>query len=152
MIQEQRDPDFWKAVVSHPAVAHTLHGLEPATIGEIVANEKVLPLASKHGGFLFTACDGFGRVRQLDTLFTPEGWGREALIAGKQALEYVFIQNCDLIITHADERDYRSRPPLSFGFRQCAAPFENAFGHWATWFLPKRTWEQSAARERLLCL
>lgn len=147
-LAENRDPAFWKMIASHPSVTPYLNGLDVSVFDDILGQESVTPLASKHGGFLFITRDGWGRVRELHTLFTPEGWGREAHMAALEAIETIFVRDCDAIITYADESNYRTQPPRSFGFRPCATAFENDHGRWRTWMVTRDAWEASAAHAR----
>lgn len=148
-LREERDPGFWNRVANHPEVApHVLmgHGVD---FGPIVSNLGVLPLASEHGGFLFSRLDALGRCWELHTLYTPEGWGREVLLACKAAFRRVFEQG-DVVVTYEVEGWWRSRPPKSFGFTRAndfrAAPDLGAA--LSTWVLTKAAWEQSPACRR----
>jgi hypothetical protein len=150
MIREERDPAFWDAVARHPEVApHVFLGTGPIKLAEIVAHPSVLPLASEHGGFIFCRLDSLGRVWELHTLYTPEGWGREVLGALKAAVSRVLTEG-QLITTYSVEGWWRSRPPKSFGFQQAgdyrAVPSIGAA--LSTWVLTKAAWEQSPAHRR----
>lgn len=139
-----RDPAFWVEVASHPAVAHTLGGFSPEVIGFAVANPHVLPFRAEHGGFLLLKADSFGRVYELHTLFTPEGWGKEAYSAAKSLFDKAFCF-CDLIITHETEHP-QSRPPKTFRFKPLGE-FEDAeTGKVRLWSLSRADWLTSPAR------
>lgn len=148
MIAENRDPAFWVRVASHPQVRDTLFGLDPEEVGPLIQSPEVLPLAAEHGGFLFARVGSLEAVRELHTLFTPEGWGREVHSAAKEALGIVF-GHCDLVTTFEVLSNPRSRPPKSFGFQPASEPRSSAFGPVKTWLLSRHAWEQSPARRRM---
>jgi hypothetical protein len=148
VIREERDPAFWVRVASHPQVRETLFGLDPEEIAPVISSPDVLPLASEHGGFLFGKVGSLDAIRELHTLFTPEGWGREVHSAGKAALQIVFGV-CDLVTTFEVLSNPRSRPPKSFGFQPASEARSSAFGPVKTWLLTKDAWEQSPARRRM---
>jgi hypothetical protein len=150
-LQENRHPAFWQGVAEHPEVApHAFLGRDPVSLEPVVTSPAVLPLASAHGGFLFVQLDQIGRVRELHTLYTPEGWGREVLWAAKQAFDRVFSTGCQVVTTYEVEGWWRSRPPKSFGFQR-AGDFGDVPGLGAslsTWILTVSAWEASPARKR----
>lgn len=130
-----RDPQFWIDVAEHPAVApHVLFGHSGLLVGDIVQDERVVPFRSEHGGYLFVKLDGLGRVYELHSLFTPEGWGREALQAAKHAFSAI-MKTAALVVTYEVEGNWRSRPPKSFGFAP-AGDFTDS----PELGLPVRTW------------
>lgn len=138
MVAECRDLTFWTRIASHPEVAPYL-GFEGAIdFSEIIAHPSVLPLASKNGGYLFARLDGFGGVWELHSLFTPEGRGKEALAAGKEAL--AMVPGWSMITTYSSADNWRSRPPRSFGFKP-----SNDVGDRTLWFLTRQAWESSPA-------
>lgn len=147
MIRIERDPAFWERVASHPAVAPSLMGIEPQHFAVEAVGELLLPLASEHGGFVFVPRDAMGRVVELHTLYTPEGWGREAAMAGKAALAVVF-DRYDLVLTYERIGDWRTRPPRSFGFRPCGEAFEMYDTQWRTWQLSREGWRVSPVFSR----
>lgn len=148
MIREERDPAFWVKVAGHPAVLPGLMGVSLEVVETLIGHEKVLPLASANGGFLFTAIDGVGRVLELHSMFTPQGRGRESNEAGKAALMRVFPDAC-AIITYEVESNPLSRPPKSFGFKPLEDFRESGVGSVRTWILTREAWEQSPARKRM---
>ena len=152
MIREERDPAFWSAIAAHPAVApHMLLNGGTVDMAQVVSLPTVLPLAAKHGGFLFAQLDNIGRIYELHTLFTPDGWGREVLQAAKQAFARVFAQGAQLVTTYEVEGWWRSRPPKSFGFLRAgdfrAVPELGAA--LSTWVLTSDAWDNSPARRRV---
>ncbi|MBA3811524.1 MAG: hypothetical protein H0X27_07765 [Caulobacteraceae bacterium] len=152
MIRLERDPAWWTAVAAHPAVAPMLGGLaSPEAIGALAGRADILPLAAEHGGFLFVRADALGFTCELHTLFTPEGWGREALTAGVQALGALWTCGYQLVTTFEAKGNPRSRPPRTFGFSQAGDWRETPFGVLRLWTLAKAAWEASPAR-RLKCL
>lgn len=148
MIREERDPAFWERIASHPACAPALHGVEPEHFATEAVQHPMLPLASEHGGFVFVPRDAFGRTVELHTLYTPEGWGREAAAAGKAALQRVF-ETYDLVITYERDGDWRTRPPRSFGFRPCGSAFEMNGNTWRLWALSADGWRASPSCQRM---
>lgn len=147
MIREERDPAFWVKVASHPQVRETLFGVAPEDLAGHIGHPEMLPLASEHGGFLFAKVGSLDGVRELHTLFTPEGWGREVHRAGKEALEVVF-GSCDLVTTFEVLSNPRSRPPKTFGFQPASDERPSPFGPIRTWVLTRHAWEASPARRR----
>lgn len=147
-----RDPSFWDAVANHPEVApYVFPGSQAVSLAGLVANPAVYPLRSEHGGFLFCRIDSLGRIYELHTLFTPEGWGREVHGAAKDAFSQMFGV-CDLIVTSEVATNPRSRPPKSFGFVVAAPYADSPIGRIRTWILTREAWENSPARRRLTCL
>jgi len=154
MIRIERDPAFWTAVAAHPALSGMMGGADPASIGRLALSDRVMPLAATHGGFLFIRQDILGMVCELHTLFTPEGWGREAWAAGIAALGAVWLLNYQLITTLEMRANERSQPPLSFGFQQAGDWRVTPHGEARMWILTKAGWEVSPAarRRRARCL
>ena len=148
MIRIERNPGFWSAVASHPAVAGAIMGVAPEVIGELATRDTMLPLAAKHGGYLFGRADAFGFVAELHTLFTPEGWGREAVIAGIEALNAVFLLGYHLVTTFEAENNPRSRPPVTAGFVQAGEWRATPVGSLRLWVLTRAAWQASPAAKR----
>lgn len=147
---EDRDPAFWDRIATHPDVApHVFLGLAEIGLAEIVSHPSVTPLRAEHGGFLFCRLDGLGRVQELHTLFTPEGWGREVLFAAKTAFALMFSRGCQVVTTYEVEGWKRSQPPKSFGFQPCGDFAPSHLGSLRTWILTANAWDQSPARKRM---
>jgi hypothetical protein len=148
LIREDRDPVFWGSVISHPEVGpHVTFG-QHIDLAQILAHPWVTPLRDDHGGFLFVQLDALGRVRELHTMFTPQGWGREVLLALKASVARVFASGAQLIVTYEVEGNWRSRPPKTFRFEPCG-DFAKApdFPHrLRSWVLRQDAWEGSPAR------
>ena len=145
MIRVERDGAFWRAVVDHPAVAHVKMGL-PFDIEALVTHERVVPLASENGGFLFCQLDGLGRVFELHTMFTPQGRGREVSGSAKEAFAEMFAAGARVITTY--EVEGWAAPPLSFGWRASGDFTPSPLGNLRTWVLTLDGWEASPARRR----
>lgn len=148
-ICEQRDPSFWRDVAADPAVAPSLFGIEPEALDAVIEHPCVLPLASENGGMLFTSRCGFAKVWELHTLYKPQGWGREVLNAAKQAFRRMFGDGAEMVFTHEQVGNWRSRPPRSFGFKPQGAPFESALGTFRLWVLTRDAWGASPACQRM---
>lgn len=151
MISENRNPDFWREIAAHPQVApHVSLGMA-VDVGELVSRARVVPLASEHGGFLLFQLDGFGRMFELHTMFTPEGWGREVLSAAKEMHSFVFNAGVEILTTLEVKDHWRSQPPKSFGWQQ-TGDFR-AIGDTQTegrfWFLTRDAWWASPAFKRM---
>lgn len=145
----ERDPKFWTEVAEHPAVApHVLFGHSGLLVAEVVQHPSVLPFRSEHGGYLFARLDGLGKLYELHSLFTPEGWGREAYETAIFAFSTIFI-TAHLVVTYEVEANPKSRPPLSFGFR-AAADFSDhpELGRVRAWVLTKEAWTASPVWRR----
>lgn len=148
MIRIERDPAFWTAVASHPAIRPLMGGRDPALVGALAARPGVLPLAAEHGGYLFIRQDALGYVAELHTLFTPEGWGREALIAGIEAINAVWIAGFQSLVTLEMAGNPRGRPPVSFGFVQAGDFRPTLVGEGRLWTLTRTGWATSPAMTR----
>ncbi len=151
MIRVERDPAFWVGVAAHPALAGAMLDLAPEAVGSIALRADVMPLAADHGGFLFVKSDPLGFTCELHTIFTPEGWGREALMAGIQAIHAVWLCGYQNVTTFEVESNPRSRPPKTFGFIQCGDWRETPVGPLRLWTLNRLGWNQSPAARRSPC-
>jgi hypothetical protein len=150
VIREERDWTFWDAIAQHPEVRPHLLIEDSQSLSEIVQHPSVKPYASENGGFLFCRLDGLGRVYELHTLYCPNGWGREVAKASKSAFERVFNEGAQLVTTYEVAGNWRSRPPLSHGWKQ-AGPFQYSDGLAAdvrSWVLTYEAWCASPARKR----
>lgn len=144
MIRLDRDPAFWTEVAGHPALAHLLHGHAASDIAVVL--DRGFPLRAEHGGFVFLPADSFGRVFELHTLFTPEGWGREAFAAAREAFDFIF-ERADLVITHETDHP-QSRPPKTFRFAPLGDLALTDQGPARLWMLSRDAWAKSPARSR----
>ena len=153
MIRIERDPAFWRAVASHPAVAPALVGLSPELAGEIARRPEVIPLAAEHGGFLVVRRDALGFVGEIHSLFMPQGWGREAIEAGWQALNGLWLAGFQTLVTFEAEGNPRSRPWRAFGFQTCGPWRETSAGTLRQWVLTREAFAASpgAHRRRKSC-
>lgn len=151
MVTEDRDPAFWCGVYEHPSVKPHVGLGRQIEIAEIVADQRVTPLRATHGGFLFIQLDGLGRIYELHTMFTPEGWGREVLHAAKAAFCMMFERGADLITTFEVAGHKQSQPPRTFRFEPAGAfAFEASLNaELRTWALRRQAWEESPARQRM---
>lgn len=148
MIRIERDPAFWTRVASDPAVAIALGGMAPEAVGEWAQRPEVLPLASAHGGFLLTRLDPLGMVAELHTLFTPEGWGREVVLAGIAAIGAVWTCGFQTIVTLEMRANPRSRPARTFGFERCGEWKSTPWGDARQWLVTRESWDASPAAHR----
>jgi hypothetical protein len=142
-IRIERDPAFWEAIAGHPQVSHVLHG-ETVDWGQIAGSPAITPYAAEHGGFL-VADKGNGE-RELHTMFTPEGWGREVHAAALLMHEAVF-RDADVLTTFESDHP-QSRPPRSFGWKPTDEVQNTAYGAFRKWAVTKDDWENSPARRR----
>lgn len=146
---EDRSPEFWDRIASHPEVApHVFLGGATLPLMEIVQHPSVTPLRAEHGGFLFCQLDGLGRVFELHTLFEPAGWGREVALSARQAFDHMFDAGAQLITTYEVEGWWRSRPPKSFRFHPCGDFAPSPFGSLRTWILTADAWASSPVCRR----
>lgn len=150
-ITENRNVGFWWKVFNHPEViGHNVMSEHEEHLRIMLADPKLTPLASEHGGFLLFQRDPFGQVFELHTAFTPEGWGREALLTGVNVSEQTFLRGAAIVFTVEVASNKRSRPPLTFGW-QVAGPFVFApelAAEVRTWVLTRDAWNASPARRR----
>lgn len=152
MITEDRSLSFWRPVFEHPAVnPHVALGHDVDLDG-ILSSSLVTALRADHGGFLFVQLDGAARLFELHTMFTPEGWGREALFSAKEAFAEMFRRGAQIVTTFEVEGNQRSQPPRSFGFVQ-AGEFSEvaALGvRMRSWVLTCLAWNASMACKRMM--
>lgn len=148
MIRIERNRAFWTGVAGHPALASALMGISPEAVGAISERADVLPVAAQHGGFLFARSDPLGFVAELHTLFTPEGWGREALMAGMAAIGLVWLSGFSLVTTFEVETNPKSRPPKTFGFIIAGDWRQTPCGNLRLWTLSRAAWDASPAAQR----
>jgi hypothetical protein len=142
-----RDAGFWTAVASHPTVRGVMRGLDPALVGRLALDERFMPLAAEHGGFLIQRLDQMGFVGELHTLFTPEGWGREAHDAGMRMFDAVFACGYRVLVTFETD-DKKSRPPRTAGYAPAGDWRESPAGRLRQWVLSEAAWKSSPAFER----
>lgn len=144
-----RDPAFWSRINEHPAVKpHTTLGQTDYDLPAFVANPRVTPLRSRNGGVFLV--DLAAQVVELHIMFTPEGWGREALCALIAAVEWAFGSGAQIVTTYQARGSSRWTPPASFRFQQ-AGDYQHfpALGvELRSWVLTKRAWETSPAYRR----
>lgn len=150
-LRVERDPAFWAAVLAHPQVAQGATVGRAVDIAAIVCHPQVLPLRAEHGGFLVCALDPAGWLRELHSLFTPEGWGREVNQAAKALLVHCFAEGMQGLVTYEASLNPRSRPPLSFGFQPMGdfTPAPHIAAELRGWILTRRAWEGSPAAKRM---
>lgn len=144
-----RDPAFWDAIANHPDVApYVFMGRQGSSLAGLVDHDGCLPLASENGGLLFIRMDLVGLVRELHTMYRPEGWGREVAKHAPAFMDEAF-NHCSLITTHEQEGRKQTRPPLSHGwkpvgdYKDCGLPYKIRL-----WILPKEAWYASVVGRR----
>ncbi len=145
-----RDAGFWNAIATHPAVAPAAFmGLPAVDLAPLVEPESSLPLASEHGGWIFSTLDPHGFVYELHTIYTPEGWGREVHSHAKLCFKRVF-ETASLVVTHEQEGYNNTRPPLSFGWRS-SGDFKDVGlpRKPRMWVLTKEAWAASPVGKKL---
>jgi hypothetical protein len=149
MIRVERDAGFWTGVAAHPEVAPRLGPMVSGpALAAYVARPDVLPLAAEHGGFLFARRDRLGFCAELHTLFTPEGWGREALGAAVEAINAVWLCGYQVVLTFEAEANPLARPPASFGFTRAGEWRETPVGRLRAWIVTQDGWRASPAARR----
>jgi hypothetical protein len=148
VIRIERDPAWWTAIAEHPAVECAMLGMPPSVVGGLCLRSDVLPLAAEHGGFYFARCDAFGFVCEMHALFTPEGWGRQALVAANEAINAVWICDYQVITALETDSNPRARPPRSFGFVPSGDWRETVIGPVRMWVLTRAAWAASPAKRR----
>lgn len=143
-----RDPAFWDGVADDLAAAGIGAAL-PGSLEALVVHDSVHPYRTRSGGYLFCRLDGIGAVFELHALFRPEGWGREASRCLKLALDRIFAGGAGVIVVGEDVRNWRSKPPKSFGFEAIGSTQNTPHGDFRTWILTKSAWEKSPVRRRM---
>jgi hypothetical protein len=143
-----RNPYFWTRVAQHPAVEpFVLQGAPEDYLAEFVALPEVTPLAAENGGFLFLAKETGSY--ELHTLFTPEGWGREVAQALRIATRHMFDGKKAKVLTTLEQEGYwRSRPPLSHGWKPAGEFANTGIGSVRQWDLTRAAWLASAVGKK----
>jgi hypothetical protein len=88
-----RDAAFLNRVVNDATVFRgaTLGILtDPVDMTPLLADERNLFLANEHGGFLLI--DKGSGIYEIHTQFLPEGRGKSAIVAGRDAMKYMFSE------------------------------------------------------------
>ncbi len=96
-----RDAAFLNRIVNDPSVfPYVSLGLPPPLdLSALVANERNYFFANEWGGFLVLD-QGYG-IFEIHSQFLPEGRGRQALAAGREAMAYMFTQTpCRALMTY----------------------------------------------------
>jgi hypothetical protein len=90
MIAPSKDAEFLNRVVNHPAVhPYVSFGIKgDLDLTALVADPRNVFLANEWGGFLFIRKADY--VYEVHTQFVPEGRGKRALRAAKDAADYMF--------------------------------------------------------------
>lgn len=147
-----RDASFWDAVAAHPQVAPGVFmGLDQVSAAPLIEAESSIPLASENGGLIFEAKDHLGFTYELHTLYRPEGWGREVNRHAKDCFAYVF-ERASVIVTHEQEGQKQTRPPLSFGWRPAGEYKEVGLPRrLKLWILTRDAWMSSPVGRKLQC-
>lgn len=115
-----RDAKWWDSIATHPEVSpHVFMGFEPVSLSGLVEAENNLPLRSENGGVILVGLDAFGLVREMHTMYSPEGWGREVASNGKLFMQEAF-KTTQVLFTHEQEGNWKSRPPRSHGWKQAS--------------------------------
>lgn len=151
MIREERDWTFWQMIADHPDVSHHVNLGKDFKLDRVVMHPSVMPLASENGGFLFCRIDGIGRVYELHTMYQPAGWGREVAKTSKLAFDRVFRSGAQIIVTYEVKGWWRSRPPLSHGWKK-AGDFEvseSLAAEVRSWVLTRDAWIASPVGRRV---
>lgn len=151
-LRVSRDGPFWEAIATHPQVApRVLMGEPVAGLSEFVERADVLPLATESGGFIFHSLDSVGLVRELHTMFRPQGWGREVALGAREAFSRVFADGAQLVVTYEQFGWWRSRPPLSHGWKPAGDFTFTPFGALRLWSLSRTAWKASPVFRRAAC-
>lgn len=151
MIRIERDRVWWQRIACHPEVYDAIGGAAGvSSLLWAVGQPGVMPIADDHGGYVFAEIRP--GVLELHSLFTPEGWGREAMRAGNHALGFVFSRGAGCVITYEIEGNPRSRPPKRAGFASQGAWVEGALGQMRMWILTADAWGASPFSRGDSCL
>ena len=95
-----RDADFLNNVVNDPSVfPYISYGFkDPVDVGPLIRDEKNYFFANSFGGFLVIN-KGSG-IYEIHSQFLPEGRGLSAILAAREAMEYMFTNtDCTVLIT-----------------------------------------------------
>lgn len=147
-----RDVSFWDEVASHPEVApHVFMDQPVRSMESLISHPGVLPFSSENGGVLFISSDPLGMVREMHTMYKPEGWGREVAVFGKQFVQEAF-RHCSLITTNEQEDHWRSSPPKSHGWKVSGEFRDVGLSRRVRlWFLTKEAWALSPIGRKMQC-
>ncbi len=101
MIEPSLDAWFLNYVINDPSVFPwvSLGAEGPLDMTAAVMDPKNLFLKNEYGGFLLI--DKGDQVFEIHTQFLPEGRGRKARTAAREAMQYVFTRTlCQMLVTH----------------------------------------------------
>lgn len=145
----ERNPYFWLNIAQRPEVEpYVLQGAPADYLAEFVIRDDVLPLAAPNGGFLFH--DKGAGVYELHTLFAPEGWGREVAEALRAATQHLLVgKKAKALTTYEQENYWRSRPPLSHGWKSTSEFANTGIGSVRSWELTRAAWLASAVGKKV---
>lgn len=147
-----RDPSFWDSIANHPQVSpFVFMGKEAGSLEGLVTHPDALPMASENGGLIFVKMDLVGLVRELHTMYRPEGWGREVARHAPLFMDEAF-NHCSLITTHEQEGEWRTRPPRSHGWTVSGEFMDCGLNKkLRLWLLTREAWIGSPVGRKLQC-
>lgn len=145
-----RNPTFWRRIAAHPDVEpRVMQGAPLSQLDVLVQAAGTVPLAATHGGFIFVPDPLEMDVYDLHTMFSSDGWGREVAAAAREAFRYMFWRR-DMRTCRTLEQDgyYRSRPPLSHGWKPSSEFATTGIGSVRPWVLTREAWLASPVGKR----
>jgi len=151
VIRIERDPAWWADIAGDLRVAERI-GVSPDQIAAFICRPGVTGLATEHGGYVFSTLDSFGLVYEVHALFTPEGWGREAVNAAHEALQIMFDRGAQIIVVYQQDERNSFTPPISHGWKLAGDFRPTPMGGFRTWVLTISAWRGSTAVRRRACL
>jgi hypothetical protein len=121
MLAQSKDVQFLHSVIAHPDVLPWVTlGRGALDLTDVVGNPENIFLANEYGGFLFIRD---GDNYEVHTQFLPQGRGRKAVEAAREAAWHIFTRTPALAI-----RTYVPRG----NFRAAALARRAGFSAWGT--------------------
>ncbi len=138
--------DAVNAIANDPRVRPSLGGDGALDLAPLVEDRRNITLQFDLGAFVFREIGGYGLIYELHSLFLPEGWGRPAAAAAREAALHMFAGvGAALLVTFEQAGAWRSRPPKSHGWKLARDAWVVMEGMpVCTWCLTAENWRQSA--------
>lgn len=140
--------EFWEPIVTHPQVEPMVFA-GMATIDDFLAwleQDDVHEERYEGGGIVYVDKDG---VQELHIAFLPEFWGRPVVEAVRQSFKKKMTE-VPAVILREQEGFFRTRPPLSHGWRVLEDYEPSIFKHRTRrWILTQEAWYSSAVGRKM---
>jgi hypothetical protein len=99
IVRRETNPERINRIIDHPEVHRWVKGVDAGRLDNALAADALIALFGKFGGFLFWRVSP--TLYEAQAAILPDGRGRWALRAAKQALRYIFEQEGGLEVMAA---------------------------------------------------